>query len=287
MSRAQNDVPPDDSSKTLYEQRKQRSIERFGPRCQVAENGLPKYCDDTKTLNRGITAKIDTEIAWQFFELNKDVLEIIEPQIELKLETADSLQYPGNLDTVWAWQILEKMYRNNPQIYGNGNPRDKYGINDLFKMGFAKKINVGNSLLFYQYHKGYLVATSEIILSIDTLGVIGGLNYCFFPEARDIYFNNFINEEEARKIAVEDTTIDKMIKDDPQFQDWMEWVTKIMPDQVKHFGKHICFPFEKIISCGFGGCTIYYRTSICVNQDAYAISIDGKTGKVTFHGFEL
>jgi hypothetical protein len=280
-------APISDSAKALYEQRRQRSIETFGPHCRMNFNGLPKFVYDIKALNRGITALVDTEKAWQFLELNKDALGIIDPRMELKLDGIDDLEYSSNLDTAKAWQNLEKMFKNNPQIYGSGNPREKYSIEDLLKMGFAKKIKIGEYLIFYQYFKGCQVAGSEILFSFDTTGIIRALNYAFYPEARDIDFDSFVSEAEARRIAVEDTTIDWMIKDDPDFQGWMEWVMIKMPNQKKYLGKFICEGFEKYISCKDNECTIGYNATICANQDAYSITIDGKTGKVTYRGMLL
>ncbi len=263
-----------DSAKKLYVLRKQRSIKRFGPRCQVNENGLPKYCDDVEALNHGITATIDTEIAWQFFDLNKDALDIIDPRAELKLDIVDLLEYPAKLDSI-------------PPPRSPGETWSDYQWRMQNKIRYEEKAKVGECLDFSQLFKGNAVAESEILLSIDTLGIIRGFNYKFYPEARGIDLASYINEEEARKIAVEDTTIDPLIKSDRQFNDWMNFVNDSMPELSKYLGKFICFPIEKYISCGIDGCDIYYRTSICAIQSAYTILIDGKNGTVKYLGLVL
>ncbi len=263
-----------DSAKKLYELRKQRSIKRFGPRCQVNGNGLPKYCDDVESLNHGITATIDTEIAWQFFELNKEALGIIDPLSEIRLDIRDSLEYPEKLDTM-------------PIPRSRGETYSDYQWRLLNKIRAEKKRLVGTCLVFYQYYKDYVVSGSEIILSIDTLGVIRGFNYSFFPEVHEIDLNSFISETEARRIAVQDTTINWMIRGDPTFKEWMELVKAEMPKLAKYLGKWLCEEFQKYISCDNNECTIGYEATVCVNQDAYVISIDGKTGKVTYRGVLL
>ena len=192
---AQNKAPTNDSSKTLYEQRKIRSIKRFGPRCQTALNGLPEYVDDSETLNKGIKATDNTQKAWQFFELNKNVLEICDPQKELHLIDICALRYTGELDTAKAWSELAGLLnRGVPQNGKLINPRDIYSTNDLEKMGYRGKIKVGDMFVFYQYHDDIRVNNSRIQLTIDTLGNIRYLVYDFFPYPHDNDSDSLLNK---------------------------------------------------------------------------------------------
>jgi hypothetical protein len=206
--------------------------------------------------------------------LNKSALGIIDPRSEIKLDVIDNIEYPDKPETITV-----------PQGHGESYSDDQRRVTN--KMRSVKKTRVGEYLLFSQCFNGYQVAGSEILLSFDTLRVIRGLNYIFYPGVRDIDFDSFIDETEARLIAIEDTTIDWMIKDDPSFQDWMEFVNDSMPELSKYLGKSICMPVEKRLSCDSHDCILIYDFTICVNQDVYRIWIDGKTRKVRFGGIIL
>lgn len=80
-----------DSADGYYQTKKRESIRRFGSQCEVGWYGTPISVSDT-TLMRGITTKGDTEIAWQFLELHKDLFDIEDPRSELELKYAGPSQ---------------------------------------------------------------------------------------------------------------------------------------------------------------------------------------------------
>ncbi len=128
-----------DSAKKLYELRKQRSLKRFGPRCQVNENGLPKYCDDVKVINRRLLARNDTTKAWQFIKINKKALGIENPESEVRLIPLD--YYGTRKDTTVDFYYFQEMVKDfEVGGYGYKIAFNKRGEITYFEGGFLPEV---------------------------------------------------------------------------------------------------------------------------------------------------